>query len=40
MLGHRHTPVGYVERDQRISLLHFRRFWLAAGDYAARLRAS
>ena len=40
MLGHRHTPVGYVENDTRISLLHFRGFWLAAGDYAARLKAS
>jgi hypothetical protein len=40
MLGHGHTPVGYVEKNTRISLLQLRRFWLAAGDYGARARAS
>jgi hypothetical protein len=40
MLGHRHTPVGYVMNNPRISTLHFRAFWLAAGDYAARVKAS
>ena len=34
--GDHHTHA----RSYRISLLHFRGFWLAAGDYAARLKAS
>ena len=35
MLAHGHTPVGYVDKNPSTSLLHFRSFWLAAGDYAA-----
>ena len=35
MLCHNHPPVGYVEKDTRISPLQFRRTWRAAGDYAA-----
>ena len=35
MLGHGRAAVGCVDENVRISLLHFRRFWLAAGEYGA-----
>src|SRR5436305_727840 len=35
MTGHPRTPVGHIDKDTRISLLHFRRIWLETGDYAA-----
>jgi hypothetical protein len=40
MLGHRHAPAWNIMSNTGISLLRFRMFWLAAGDYAAGVKAS